>query len=111
MVQPLARPAQLDVWLFVNPKLPTMVSALRISRDRRVTLPPILTVCLPFSQVTLSKNWKSFWLVISGWLLLAPRFRTVWNPSWVIADVASFRLMPGMPTAAAGLVRYPIGVM
>jgi hypothetical protein len=88
MVQPLASPAQLEVWLLVNAKLPTMVSALRISRERSVRLPPTLTVCLPFSQVTLSKNWKSFWLVISGWLPFAPRFRIVWNPSWVIADVA-----------------------
>ena len=104
MVQPLARPAQFDVWLLLNPKLPTMVSAFRISRERSVTLPPAFSVCRPFSQVTLSKNCRSFWLVISGWLLLAPRFRMFWNPSCVIADVASLRLMPGMPTAAAGLV-------
>ncbi len=104
MVQPLARPAQFDVWLLLNAKLPTMLSAFRISRDRRVRLPPILTVCRPFSHVTLSKNWKSFWLVMSGWLPLAPRFRMFWNASCVIADVTSLRLMPGMPTAAAGLV-------
>ena len=62
-------------------------------------LPPLLSVCLPLIQVTLSKIWKSFWLVMSGWLLLAPRFRMFWNVSCVIADVTSLRLMPGMPTA------------
>ena len=74
-----AWPAQFEVWLLLNPKLPTMVSAFRISRERSVTLPPAFSVWRPFSQVTLSKNWKSFWLVISGWLLLAPRFRMFWN--------------------------------
>ena len=67
-------------------------------------LPPPLIVCFPLIQVTLSKNWKSFWLVMSGWLLFAPRFRMFWKLSCVIADVTSFRLMPGRPTAVAGLV-------
>ena len=67
-------------------------------------LPPLLIVCLPLIQVTLSKIWKSFWLVMSGWLPLAPRFRMFWNVICVIAEVASLRLMPGRPTAAAGLV-------
>ncbi len=98
-------PAQFDVMLLLKLKTPTIVSALRISRDRRVRLPPVLTVCLPLTQVTLSKIWKSFWLVMSGWLPLAPRLRMFWNVNCVIADVASFRLMPGRPTALAGLVR------
>ena len=83
--------------LLLKLKLPTMVSAFRISRDRSVRLPPAFIVCLPLIQVTLSKIWKSFWFVMSGWLLLAPRFRMFWNASCVIADVASLRLMPGMP--------------
>ena len=103
-VHPAGCPAQFDVMLLLKLKTPTMVSALRISRDRRVRLPPLLTVCLPLSQVTLSKIWKSFWLVMSGWLLLAPRLRMFWNVSCVIAEVTSFRLMPGRPTAVAGLV-------
>ena len=90
--------------LLLKLKLPTMVSAFRISRDRSVRLPPAFSVCLPLIHVTLSKIWKSFWLVMSGWLLLAPRFRMFWKPSCVIADVTSLLLMPGMPTAAAGLV-------
>ena len=44
-------------------------------------------VCRPLIQVTLSKIWKSFWFVISGWLLFAPRLRMFWNVSWVIAEV------------------------
>ena len=87
--------------LLLKPKLPTIVSAFRISRERRVTLPPSLNVCLPLILVTLSKIWKSFWFVISGWLPFAPRFRMFWNVIWVIADVVSLRLMPGMPTADA----------
>ena len=56
-------------------------------------------MCLPELHVTLSKNWKSFWFVMSGWLLLAPRLRMFWNVSCVIAEVAALRLMPGSPTA------------
>ena len=56
-------------------------------------------------QVTLSKIWKSFWLVMSGWLLFAPRFRMFWNVSCVIADVAVVEVdARACPTAAAGLV-------
>ncbi len=80
-------PAQLLVMLLLKLKLPTMVSAFRISRDRSVRLPPAFSVCLPLIQVTLSKIWKSFWFVMSGWLLLAPRFRMFWNASCVIAEV------------------------
>src|SRR5262245_36487539 len=98
-------PAQFDVMLLLKLNCPTIVSALRISRERRIRLPPILIVCLPCVQVRLSANEKSFWFVISGWLLLAPRFRMFWNVIWVIADVTSFMLMPGRPTAFAGLVR------
>ena len=95
-------PAQLEVMLLLKPKLPTMLSAFRISRERKVTLPPILKVCGPLIQVTLSKIWKSFWFVMSGWLLLEPRFRMFWKLSWVIAEfVGSPRLMPGMPIACA----------
>ena len=97
--------------LLLKVKLPTMVSALRISRDRSVRLPPAFSVWRPVIQVTLSKIWKSFWLVMSGWLLLAPRLRMFWNPSWVIAEVTEFRLMPGRPTACAGLVPKSIGVI
>ena len=79
IVQPAGRPAQFDVMLLLKLKLPTIVSAFRISRDRSVRLPPLLSVCLPLIQVTLSKIWKSFWLVMSGWLLLAPRFLMFWN--------------------------------
>ena len=46
-VHPAGCPAQLDVMLLLKLKLPTIVSALRISRDRSVRLPPDLTVCLP----------------------------------------------------------------
>ena len=87
-VQPAGCPAQLDVMLLLKLKLPTIVSAFRISRERSVRLPPVRTVCLPLIQVTLLKIWKSFWLVMSGWLPLAPRFRMFWNVSCVIADVA-----------------------
>ena len=62
-------------------------------------------VCLPETLVTLSKIWKSFWFVIRGWLLLAPRLRMFWKVSCVIPEVESLRLMPGMPTAAAGFWR------
>ena len=78
-VQPAGWPAQFDVMLLLKLKLPTMVSALRISRDRSVRLPPAFSVCLPVLRVTLSKIWKSFWLVMSGWLLFAPRFRMFWK--------------------------------
>ena len=91
--------------LLLKLKLPTMVSALRISRERSVRLPPAFIVCLPVLRVTLSKIWKSFWLVMSGWLLLAPRFLMFWKSNCVIADVTSPRLMPGSPTASAGFVR------
>ena len=77
--QPAVWPAQFEVMLLLKLKTPVIVSALRISRDRSVRLPPLFTVCLPLTQVTLSKIWKSFWLVMSGWLLLAPRFRMFWN--------------------------------
>ena len=78
-----------------------MLSALRISRERSVRLPPDFHVWRPLIQVTLSNIWKSFWFVISGWLLLAPRFRMFWKLSWVIADVDGLTLMPGMPICAA----------
>ena len=81
-VQPAGWPAQFDVMLLLKLKTPVIESALRISRERRVRLPPLLTVCLPLIQVTLSKIWKSFWLVMSGWLPLAPRFRMFWNVNW-----------------------------
>src|SRR6476661_7721908 len=102
--QPAPWPAQFDVMLLLNAKFPTIVSAFRISRDRNVRLPPALRVCLPLVDVTLSKIWKSFWLVMSGWLLFAPRFRMFWKLSWVIADATELTLMPGRPTAFAGLV-------
>ena len=73
--------------LLLKLKLPDVVSALRISRDRSVRLPPAFSVCLPLIHVTLSKIWKSFWFVMSGWLLLAPRFRMFWKLSCVIAEV------------------------
>ena len=62
-------------------------------------LPPPFSVCRPLIHVTLSKIWKSFWFVMSGWLPLAPRFRMFWNWICVIAEVASLKLTPGMPTA------------
>ena len=48
-------------------------------------------------QVTLSKIWKSFWFVMSGWLPFDPRFLDppFWKMIWLIADVTSFRLTPG----------------
>ena len=46
-VQPAGCPAQFDVMLLLKLKLPTMVSALRISRERSVRLPPAFSVCLP----------------------------------------------------------------
>src|SRR5262249_2974092 len=101
---PAACPAQFDVMLLLKLKTPTIESALRISRDRSSRLPPILIVCLPRLQVTLSSSEKSFWLVISGWLPLAPRFLMFWNVICDIADVTGFRLMPGRPTAFAGFV-------
>ena len=61
-------------------------------------------MCFPLIQVTLLKIWKSFWLVMSGWLPFWPRFRMFWNVICDIADVALLRLMPGSPTAWAGLV-------
>ena len=65
----------------VELKLPTMVSAFRISRERSVRLPPNFMVWRPVLRVRLSKIWKSFWLVMSGWLLFAPRLRMFWNPA------------------------------
>ena len=56
----------------VELELPDDLSALRISRERSVRLPPAFSVCRPLIQVTLSKIWKSFWFVISGWLLFGP---------------------------------------
>ena len=101
-VQPAAVPAQFEVMLLLNWKFPTIVSAFRISRERKVTLPPTLNVWRPEILVTLLKIWKSFWFVISGWLPLAPRLRMFWKPSWVIPEfVGSSRLMPGMPIACA----------
>ena len=87
--------------LLLKANVPTIVSAFRISRERNVTLPPSLNVCLFLIQVTLSKIWKSFWFVISGWLPFAPRFRMFWKCIWVIAEVTSLTLMPGMPIADA----------
>ena len=46
-VQPAGWPAQFDVMLLLKLKLPTIVSALRISRDRSVRLPPVLHRVLP----------------------------------------------------------------
>src|SRR4051812_12161319 len=102
--QPAGWPAQFDVMLLLKLKFPTIVSAFRISRDLSVRLPPVLTVCFPFSHVTLSKSWMSFWFVMSGWLLFAPRFLMFWNVNWVIADATELMLMPGSPTALAGFV-------
>src|SRR5262249_42035872 len=85
---PAGCPAQFDVMLLLKLKTPVMVSALRISRDRNVRLPPLLIVCFPLTQVTLSKIAKSFWLVMSGWLPFAPRFLMFWNVICDIADVA-----------------------
>ena len=56
----LVMPAQFEVWFWVKSKRPTIVSALRISRDRCVKLPPAFIVCLPATRVRLSKNWMSF---------------------------------------------------
>jgi len=53
-VQLPVTPPQLDVRFWLNSKWPTMVSALRISRDRCVTLPPAFIVCFPATRVTLS---------------------------------------------------------
>ena len=61
-------------------------------------------VCLPDTRVMLSKTWKSFWFVMSGTLPLAPRLRMFWKFSIVMAEVDWLRLIPGMPTAAAGFV-------
>src|SRR5258708_31866664 len=90
-------PAQFGVEFWLKSNRPTIVSAFRISRERFVMLPPSFIVCLPATRVTLSKNWKSFWLVISGWLAFAPRFRMppLLNMIWLIADVVSPRLIPG----------------
>ena len=104
-VQPAGWPAQFEVMLLLKSKMPVIVSALRISRDRRVRLPPLLIVCLPLIQVTLSKIWKSFWLVMSGWLPFGAQV-----PDVLEVELRhrrgrpGSRLMPGMPTAAAGLV-------
>src|SRR3954452_6382523 len=103
-VQPAGCPAQFEVMLLLKLKTPVIVSGLRISRDRKVMLPPLLIVCFPLIEVTLSKIWKSFWLVMSGWLPFAPRFLMFWNVICDIADVALLRLTPGSPTALAGLV-------
>ena len=67
-----------------------MRSAFRISRERSVRLPPALIRCRPLIQVTLSKIWKSFWFVISGWFPFEPRFRDPpWlKVIWLIAEVA-----------------------
>jgi hypothetical protein len=54
-------PAQFDVLLLLKLKhAGDRVSGLRISRDRNVILPPLLIVCFPLTQVTLSKIAKSF---------------------------------------------------
>ena len=110
-VQVLGWPAQFEVWLLLNWNCPTMLSAFRISRDRSVRLPPVFSVWRPLIQVTLSKIWKSFWFVIRGWLLLAPRSRMFWKSICVIADVAGEVLMPGMPTACARFSPKSIEVM
>ena len=95
-VQPVTVPAQLEVMLLLKPKLPTIVSAFRISRERNVTLPPSLNVCLLLIQVTLSKIWKSFWFVMSGWLLFAPEVADVLERSSGSSPRStSLRLMPG----------------
>src|SRR5262245_14675810 len=103
-VQPAACPAQFDVMLLLKLNTPVIVSGFRISRERNVMLPPLLMVCFPLTQVTLSKIAKSFWFVMSGWLPFAPRFRMFWNVICDIADVALLRFTPGSPTARAGLV-------
>jgi hypothetical protein len=103
-VQAVTVPAQLEVMLLLKVNMPTILSALRISRERHVTLPPSLNVCLLLIQVTLSKTWKSFWFVMSGWLLLAPRLRMFWKFIWVIAEVTWLRFIPGMPILSAMFV-------
>ena len=99
-------PEQFDVRFWLKSNRPTIVSALRISRERSVRLPPAFIVCLPATRVTLSKNWKSFWFVISGWLPFAPMFRMPpsLNMIWLIADVVSPRLTFLRPTVCAMLV-------
>ena len=91
--------------LLLNWKLPVIESELRTLRDLKVMLPPPLSVCLPLIHVTLSKSWKSFWFVISGWLPFCPRFLMFWKIIWVMPDVGSLKLMPGRPTALAGFCR------
>src|SRR5262245_32516077 len=107
----LGLPAQFEVWLLLNWNCPTMLSAFRTSRERSVRLPPVFRVCRPLIQVTLSNLWKSFWLVISGWLLLAPRSRIAVKSICVIADVAGDVLMPGIPMAVARFSPKSIEVM
>src|SRR5262245_22406866 len=103
-VQPAGCPAQFDVMLLLKLNTPVIVSGLRISRERNVMLPPLLIVCFPLTQVTLSKIAMSFWLVMSGWLPFAPSPRMFWNVICDIADVALLMLTPGSPTALAGFV-------
>src|SRR4051812_41406726 len=103
-LQPAGCPAQFDVMLLLKLNTPVIVSGLRISRDRNVMLPPLRIVCFPLIEVMLSKIWKSFWLVMSGWLPFAPRFLMFWNVICDIADVALLMLTPGRPTAFAGFV-------
>ena len=74
-VQLPVAPVQLDVWLPLKKNWPVIESALRISRDRSVRLPPAFKVWRPITRVTLSKTWKSFWFVMSGWLPFWPRCR------------------------------------
>src|SRR5262249_7705626 len=64
--QPAGWPAQFDVMLLLKAKTPVIESALRTSRERRLRGPPDWICCLPCVHVTLSKNEKSFWLVMSG---------------------------------------------
>ena len=55
------------------------------------------------TRVTLSKIWKSFWFVMSGWLPFEPMFRMppLLNMIWLIADVVSPRLTFRRPTVCA----------
>ena len=102
-VQPVVWPAQFEVWFWLKKNWPTMVSAFRISRERKVTLPPALKVCRPRMWVTLSKICRLPRFVMSGWLPFAPRLREppCSNWIWVMADVTSLMLTPGMPAASA----------
>src|SRR6202040_1565473 len=64
-----------------------------------------------FEPSDVVEELKSFWVVMRGWVPLAPRFLLFWNCIWLTAEVTELILTPRIPAFCAGLVPKSIEVI